>query len=151
MKEIVSLLKEKGLKVSFAESCTGGLLAASIVDTSGSSEVFNESVVTYSNEAKMKYLNVSSVTLEEFGAVSKETAIEMSKGVIKLTGADIGVSITGIAGPTGGTIEKPVGLVYIAVTYGQTHVFEHIFKGSRLGVRTQAVLEAQKHILEVVN
>ncbi len=150
MKEIVELLKDKKLSISFAESCTGGLLTASIVDTSGSSEVFNESVVTYSNEAKMKYLNVSKVTLDSYGAVSKETATEMAKGIVNLTGSDVGVGITGIAGPTGGTIDKPVGLVYISVYYGSTYVFEHVFTGSRTQVRTQAVEEAHKHIIEVL-
>ncbi len=150
MKEIVELLKSRKLSISFAESCTGGLLAASIVDTAGSSEVFNESVVTYSNEAKMKYLNVSKVTLDSFGAVSKETAIEMARGVANLTGSDIGVGVTGIAGPSGGTDEKPVGLVYISVHYGNTYVFEHIFIGGRTEVRTQAVDEAHRHIIEVV-
>lgn len=150
-KKIVELLKEQRLTISFAESCTGGLLAGTLVNVSGSSDVFHESVVTYSNEAKMKYLNVQKETLDTFGAVSRETAIEMAKGIQKQADADIGVSITGVAGPTGGTIDKPVGLVYIAVAYKNTYVFEHQFKGDRLKVRQASVINALAHILEVVS
>lgn len=148
--KVVELLKEKNLTISFAESCTGGLLAGTLVNVSGSSVVFHESVVTYSNEAKMKYLNVQKETLDQHGAVSRETAKEMSRGIQELSKADIGVSITGIAGPSGGTIEKPVGLVYIGITYRNTYVFEHQFKGDRLKVRQLSVLNALNHILEVV-
>lgn len=151
MEKLLNVLKEKKLTISFAESCTGGLLAAELVKYSGASDVFGESVVTYSNEAKVKYLNVQESTLYEYGAVSRETAIEMAKGIKHLAGSDVGVSITGIAGPTGGTMEKPVGLVYIAVSYGNTYAFEHVFDGDRTQVREQAVFEAIMHILEVVS
>lgn len=150
MDKIVKILKSKNLMISFAESCTGGLLAAELVGVSGSSEVFSESVVTYSNEAKVKYLKVSKDTLNEFGAVSKETAYEMAEGIKNLSNADIGVSITGIAGPTGGTINKPVGLVYIGVSFKDTNVYEYNFAGDRLAVRLQTVFEATKLIEEAV-
>ncbi len=150
MKELVKLLKKKNLTISFAESCTGGMLSSELVNVSGASDVFSESVVTYSNEAKMKYLGVLKETLDEFGAVSKETALEMAKGIKRLANSDIGVSITGIAGPTGGTKLKPVGLVYISVSYGNSYVFEHIFEGKRSDVRLQSVFEAVNHIIEVV-
>ncbi|MCI9566041.1 MAG: CinA family protein [Eubacterium sp.] len=108
---LVEILIEKGFTISFAESCTGGKMAAAVVDVADASKVLNASFVTYSNEAKMKYLNVQSDTLENFGAVSEQTAKEMAEGIAKANNADIGVGITGIAGPGGGTDEKPVGTV----------------------------------------
>lgn len=109
--QLVKLLIEKGFTISFAESCTGGKMAAAIVDVADASKVLNASFVTYANEAKMKYVNVSEKTLETFGAVSEQTAKEMAKGVAVANNADVGVGITGIAGPGGGTEEKPVGTV----------------------------------------
>ena len=108
---LVEILIEKGFTISFAESCTGGKMAAAVVDVADASKGLNASFVTYSNEAKMKYLNVQSDTLENFGAVSEQTAKEMAEGIAKANNADIGVGITGIAGPGGGTDEKPVGTV----------------------------------------
>lgn len=108
-------LLEKNLVLSTAESCTGGLIAKTITDFPGSSEVFEEGYVTYSNNAKMKNLGVKKETLDAHGAVSAETAAEMAEGVKRVSGADIGVAVTGIAGPGGGTEEKPVGLVYAAI------------------------------------
>lgn len=148
--KLVDLLKEKNLTISFAESCTGGMLASRIVDVSGSSEVFSESIVTYSNAAKEKYLKVPNELLEEFGAVSKEVAVEMAKGIVDISSADIGVSITGIAGPTGGTIDKPVGLVFIAVMYNSIKVYRHVFSGDRTEVRKQTVEAAIRHIIDLV-
>lgn len=113
---VVKGLIEKGLTISTAESCTGGLVGKRITDISGSSECYPGGAVTYSNEMKMKLLGVSEQTLKNFGAVSAECAIEMARGVRKLTGADIGVSTTGIAGPGGGTPGKPVGTVYIGLS-----------------------------------
>ncbi|MFV0399680.1 MAG: competence/damage-inducible protein A [Oscillospiraceae bacterium] len=113
---LVLELKAKGLTVATAESCTGGLISKRITEIDGSSAVFGWGVASYANEAKMKLLGVSPETLTAHGAVSKETALEMARGVRKLSGADIGVSVTGIAGPSGGTPEKPVGLVYIAAS-----------------------------------
>ena len=109
--KLVKILIDKGFTISFAESCTGGKMAGAIVDVADASKVLNASFVTYSNEAKMKYVNVSGDTLEKFGAVSEQTAKEMAEGVAEANSADIGVGITGIAGPGGGTDEKPVGTV----------------------------------------
>lgn len=108
---LVRRLIEKKFTISFAESCTGGKMAGEIVDVADASKVLNASFITYSNEAKMKYVNVSKQTLESFGAVSEQTAKEMAEGVAAANQADIGVGITGIAGPGGGTEEKPVGTV----------------------------------------
>lgn len=107
---IVHMLMKKKLKVATAESCTGGLISERITRVSGSSEVFDCGICSYANEIKHKVLGVSEETLNVLGAVSAETAIQMAEGVKKLSGADIGISTTGIAGPTGGTPEKPVGL-----------------------------------------
>ena len=113
--DVVQKLREKNIKVATAESCTGGLVSERITRVSGSSEVFECGICSYSNGIKEKVLGVSAETLAVLGAVSAETAIEMAEGVKKLSGADIAVSLTGIAGPTGGTAEKPVGLVYMGV------------------------------------
>ena len=112
---LVHTLKEKGLTIATAESCTGGMIAQRLTNVSGASEVFGFGFVTYANEAKKKLLGVSPETLEAHGAVSPETACEMARGAKRVSGADIAVSVTGIAGPTGGTPEKPVGLVYMGV------------------------------------
>lgn len=112
----VTLLREKGLKVAAAESCTGGYVAKRITEVAGSSDVFECGVVSYANGVKEKLLGVNSATLERYGAVSPETAREMADGVRALSGADIGVSLTGIAGPGGGSDEKPVGLVYVGIS-----------------------------------
>lgn len=114
--KLVSVLKEKNLVAATAESCTGGLVAKRITDVSGSSSVFNCAVVSYSNEIKSSVLGVSEETLEKYGAVSEQTVREMVSGVLKLSGADIAVSISGIAGPDSDNTEKPVGLIYLAVS-----------------------------------
>lgn len=116
---VVALLLEQGKTIACAESCTGGLLAKRITDISGASSVFGMGLVTYSNEAKQKLLGVPSNLLSEFGAVSEQVAKAMAEGVIKTSGADLGIGITGIAGPDGGTADKPVGLVYIALSDGK--------------------------------
>lgn len=113
---LVQLLTEKELTVAVAESCTGGLISSRITDIAGSSKAFGYGCCTYANDAKIKLLGVSPETLEKHGAVSAETAIEMARGVRKLSGAAIGISTTGIAGPEGGTSEKPVGLVYVGIS-----------------------------------
>lgn len=116
------LLIRRGLTISSAESCTGGMFAAALTDIPGISSVFDRSLVTYSNEAKMDELGVKAETLQKYGAVSRETAIEMAEGVKRVSGSDIGISVTGIAGPGGGTLQKPVGLVYIGLAYdGKTY------------------------------
>lgn len=112
---VVERLKENSLKLATAESCTGGLISKKITEISGASEVFDFGVCSYANFIKHKILGVSEVTLEKYGAVSARCAVEMAKGAALAANADIGVSTTGIAGPTGGTAEKPVGLVYIGL------------------------------------
>ena len=140
--KIIHLLKEKGYTVTTAESCTGGLLAGRLLNVSGASEVYNEGHITYSNEAKERLLGVSSKTLAAHGAVSSQTATEMALGAAKTANANVGLSTTGIAGPGGGTKEKPVGLVYVGcVINGSVEVQECHFKGSREEVRNAAVEE----------
>ena len=126
-----------------AESCTGGLLAGRIVNVPGTSEVFREGFITYANKAKRKYLDVSKSTLKKYGAVSEQTAKEMATGAVFATDSDTSVAVTGIAGPDGGTEEKPVGLVYIA-TYmkDSVKVERYQFKGNRAKIREQAVVKA---------
>lgn len=137
--EIVKLLAENNLKISAAESCTGGMFAKIITDISGSSAVLDESYVTYANEAKTKILGVKKETLDKFGAVSEETVFEMADGLYKLTNADICVCFSGIAGPTGGSSEKPVGLVYSSLAIkGIITIYKNIFVGTRDEVRTLA-------------
>ena len=113
--KIGKLLREKGLRIATTESCTGGLLSSKLTDVSGSSEYIHLNLVTYSNEAKHKMLGVKTETLENYGAVSSECSFEMACGLYQLTNADICVSTTGIAGPTGGSNEKPVGLMYSTI------------------------------------
>lgn len=137
---IVHLLSEKNLTIAIAESCTGGMLASRIVDVSGSSKVFKEGMITYSNQAKVNRLGVKQSTLDTYGAVSSEVAKEMAEGIKKVTNSDIGISVTGVAGPTGGTKEKPVGLVYSAIHYkGKTNVYKNYFLGDRLKIRERSV------------
>lgn len=143
IEDIVTKLNRKSFTVATAESCTGGMIASSLVDIAGVSACFMEGYVTYSNEAKEKNLGVSHHTLETFGAVSQETASEMSVGVRKRSGATFGIATTGIAGPDGGTKEKPVGLVYISCATPQGVFTEHhIFSGSRTQIRIQATKAA---------
>lgn len=113
--EIAKILLEKKLTIATTESCTGGLLSSKLTDISGSSAFIHLNLVTYANEAKHKMLGVRNETLENFGAVSEECAYEMASGLMNLTGADICISTTGIAGPTGGSDEKPVGLMYSTI------------------------------------
>lgn len=144
---LIDLLKEKRLTVTTAESCTGGLLSGELVSVSGASEVFKEGFVTYANEAKEKYLGVQSETLQKFGAVSEETAKEMAEGAALRTGADTAIAVTGIAGPGGGTDEKPVGLVYIGVyVKGKTKVIRYHLKGNRQKVRDYAVVNGMNQL-----
>lgn len=142
--EVVSkILVEKNLKIAVAESCTGGMVSASLINYPGISSVFMEGLITYSNEAKMERLGVKKETLDKFGAVSEETAIEMAQGVCKKFNTNVGVSTTGVAGPRGGTDEKPVGLVYIGVCInGKTKVKKLNLSGNRFKVRQRAAKEA---------
>lgn len=141
--KVVELLAERHYTVTTAESCTGGMIAGTIVNAAGASEVLNEGYITYSNEAKERLVGVSHETLERFGAVSEQTAREMAEGAARAAGADAALSATGIAGPGGGTEEKPVGLVYIGCTLnGKTEVKECRFDGNRMENRLHTVQTA---------
>ena len=144
---VCNLLAERGLKLATAESCTGGMLAARIVDHPGASAVFLEGAVTYSNEAKIARLDVKPETLEKFGAVSSETAVEMAEGATRTSGADVGLSITGIAGPNGGSDEKPVGRVHIGIyAFGKSSAIELNLKGDRAKIRARSAAIALDYL-----
>jgi nicotinamide-nucleotide amidase len=141
-KLVGALIKNK-LTIGIAESFTGGLLASRIVDVAGSSACFEMGIITYSNRSKIEFLGVKERTIERFGAVSAECAHEMAEGVRRLAGADIGVSTTGIAGPSGGTREKPVGTAYIGISVSGSHFVEqYLFNMERNVNRLLAVCEA---------
>lgn len=152
MKTVVCrMLAEWGMTIAAAESCTAGMFSAMIADNPGASAVLREGVVTYSNEAKEKYLGVSHDTLAQFGAVSPQTAREMAEGIRRASGADIGVGITGIAGPDGGTAEKPVGLVFVGVAHRDgVSVRELHLIGARQKVRYAAVLNALNEVRKIL-
>ena len=148
---IITLLKEKELTLTTAESCTGGMLAARLTSVPGVSEVFKQGLVTYSNRAKRKLLDVKKNTLKDCGAVSEKTAKEMAKNGAFITGSDVCVSITGIAGPDGGSEEKPVGLVYMACCLNnRTTVKEFHLKGDRNKVREYSVVNALTLLRECI-
>ena len=147
--KVGTVLKNRSLTLACAESCTGGLLTSRLTDVAGSSAYIKGAVVSYSNEVKMSHLGVKEETLASYGAVSKETAREMSEGVRSRIGADLGVGITGIAGPGGGSAEKPVGLVYISVAGARgTVVKRNVFAGTRTEIKRQAVDTALNMLLE---
>ena len=147
--KVVKLLIKKKLKISFAESCTGGLLSSFITSISGSSKVFTIGLVTYSNHAKIKILKVPKKIIMKYGAVSYETCISMVKNLNKISKTNISVSITGIAGPKGGTKQKPVGLVFIGIKKGnKTLVKKYLFKNKRRNsIRKSSVNKALNLIL----
>jgi len=150
--EIVRILTKQKKTVSFAESCTGGLLASMLVAVPGSSEVFDGSLITYANQIKHDYLEVRASTLESEGAVSRKCAAQMAEGARRAMHADFGVGITGIAGPGGGSPEKPVGLVYVAVSErgesASVHKFN--FHGSRSDIRAAAAAYALRELYRVI-
>ena len=132
MKSLIRILTKKKLKISFVESCTGGMLASTITSISGASKVFNLGLVTYSNQAKIKVLKVNKNIIKKYGAVSYECCYTMVKNLSKISKANINISITGIAGPKGGTKKKPVGLVYIGVKKGnKIQVNKYFFKNKK--------------------
>ena len=144
-------LGEAGMTISCAESCTGGLLTSMLTDVPGSSAYVMGSVVSYSNDVKSRILHVAEDTLAAYGAVSEETAREMAEGIRQLMQTDLGVSITGIAGPDGGSAEKPVGLIYIAVSdRSGTVVQKNYFRGTRLENKRAAVDKALAMIRDVL-
>lgn len=139
-KDIVKILKKKKYSITFAESCTGGLLSATMVSVPGVSDVYKMGFVTYANKAKRKLLGVKKKTLRKYGAVSEECAYEMAFGAAKAADADVAVSITGIAGPDGGTASKPVGTVYIGCCIGkEACVRRYQFTGDRDEIRRSSV------------
>ena len=151
--EIGKILIQKGFTIAVAESCTGGLLSSRLTDVSGSSSYITLNLVTYANEAKHKMLGVSEDTLSNFGAVSRECAYEMAKGLFSLTGADICVSTTGIAGPTGGSNEKPVGLMYSAIyTKNKSQTYKILLDSGiqRIRMKGLFVQEVLKNIYEFI-
>lgn len=147
LKEIIEKLKNKNWHISFAESITGGLCASTLISIGGASKVISESLVTYSNEAKMKYLNVSSKTIDKYTVVSEEVAKEMAEGLNKLTKSEVCVSLTGLAGPEGDGI-NPVGLVCFGLDInGDVKTFKNVFSGDRNEIRNKAM----KYIFEEIN
>ncbi len=149
--ELVKYLTENKLTITTAESCTGGMISSTLVNVPGASWVLNEAYVTYANEAKEKLVGVSHETLEKFGAVSKETAYEMAEGAAKAANADCAIAVTGIAGPDGGTDEKPVGTVYAGFfVKGTVYVERYNFTGSRYDVRRQTADKAVSRLYEIL-
>jgi len=145
-------LKKHHVTIATAESCTGGLLAHTLTNVSGSSEYFDQGIISYSNKAKMELLGVSKELLERYGAVSKEVATAMAKGIQQRASVDYGLATTGIAGPTGGTKDKPVGLVFIGLSMNETVVVKEFrFMGDRLINKESACTEALKLLLEMIS
>ena len=149
---VVKLLYKKKLTISFAESCTGGLLSSYITSINGSSKVFNMGLVTYSNNAKIKLLKVPKKTITNFGAVSHETCLSMVNNLSNISKSDISISITGVAGPKGGTIKKPVGLVFIGIKKkNKTIVKKNLFKKkTRNLIQKATVNKALKMVLDII-
>ena len=149
--QLLEALIEKGMTISTAESCTGGMTAASITDLPGASACFETGFITYSNAAKMRLLGVNEATLVQYGAVSEQTVREMCEGARRVSGASIAVALTGIAGPGGGTADKPVGLVYIGVSGAQGTAAERLmFGGGRGEVRRRAAEYALEMALRYI-
>ena len=151
MQTLIKLLTKKKLKISFAESCTGGLLASSITSISGASKIFSLGLITYSNQAKIKILKVNKNIIKKYGAVSHECCSAMVKNLSRISKANINVSITGIAGPKGGTKQKPVGLVYIGIKRGnKIQINKYLFKSKkRSSIQKATVKKALDLILRI--
>ena len=149
MKSLIKILTKKKLKISFAESCTGGLLASSITSINGASKVFGLGLITYSNQAKIKILKINKDIIKKYGAVSHECCLAMVNNLSKISKANINVSITGIAGPRGGTKKKPVGLVYIGIKKGnKIQIIKHLFNSKkRYSIQKAAVKKALNLVL----
>ena len=150
--KVVRILTKKKLSVSFAESCTGGLLASTITSISGSSKVFNMGLITYSNNAKVKLLKVPKKTITKYGAVSHETCLSMVENLSKISKSNISISITGVAGPNGGTKQKPVGLVYVGLKKGRkTIIKKNLFKNKgRIFIQKATVKKVLKMVMNIV-
>jgi PncC family amidohydrolase len=149
---LVNILIKKGYTIAFAESCTGGLCAASLISVANASSVLNESFVTYANEAKIKYLDVDATTIDKFGVVSEEVAKEMAEGVANAANSNVGVGVSGIAGPTGGTKNKPVGMVCFGFTInGKTITKTQYFREiGRNNVRNKSVEFVFETLIELL-
>ncbi len=149
MKTIIKKLIKKKIMLSFVESCTGGLLASTITSINGSSKIFSLGLITYSNQSKIKVLNVNKNIIKKYGAVSPECCVEMVQKLSKISKANLYISITGIAGPRGGTKSKPVGLVYIGVKKGsEIHIKKNLFKSkNRISIQKNTVKKA----IEIIN
>ena len=152
IKDIIKKLREKKIKISFAESCTGGLLSSTITSMAGSSKIFNLGLVAYSNLSKIKILKVSKKTIRKYGAVSEQACLSMAENISKIGKTSMSVSITGIAGPKGGSKKKPVGLVYIGIKKGNKIVVEkHLFKNKgRSYIQKTAVTKSLELILRTL-
>ena len=151
-KKVVGLLRKKKLKISFAESCTGGLLASSITSVSGSSKIFTLGLVTYSNQAKIKILKVPKRIILKYGAVSRETCLSMVENLSKISMTNISMSITGVAGPKGGTKEKPVGLVFIGIKKGnKTLIKKYLFKNKKRNLIQKATVNKALNLVLSIN
>lgn len=149
--KLINILREKGCTITTAESCTGGLISATLVNVAGASYVLNEAYVTYANSAKEKLIGVRHETLCEYGAVSEQTACEMAKGAALAASADCAIAVTGIAGPDGGTEDKPVGTVYAGYyVCGRVIVERYQFDGDRYEVRQQTALKTIDRICELL-
>jgi PncC family amidohydrolase len=149
--KIVEFLIKNNLTITTVESCTGGLIAARIVNVSGASYVFKEGYVTYSEESKIKLVNVKRNTIDKYNVVSKEVAYEMALGGAKAACADVSVSVTGVAGPNGGTLDIPVGTICIGVYYkGKVSVIKVLLEGDRLHIRNAAVDKALEFLAELL-
>ena len=146
--KIIRLLEKKRLKISFAESCTGGLLSATITQITGSSKVFTIGFVTYSNQSKINTLKVPKNTIRKYGAVSYETCLSMVKNLNKISKTNISVSVTGIAGPKGGSKKKPIGLVFIAIKKGnKTLVRKYLFKNKKRSAIQRAAVSKSLNLI----
>jgi len=152
MKTLVKILIKKKLKISFAESCTGGLLASSITSISGSSKIFNLGLITYPNHAKIKFLKVNKNIIRKYGAVSYECCLAMVNNLSKISKANINISITGIAGPKGGTKQKPIGLVFIGIKKSnKSKIYKCLFRGkNRSSIQKATVKKALDLVFRTV-
>ena len=152
IKKLVSICIKKKIRINLAESCTGGLICSSIVSVANASKVFELGLITYSNEAKIKLLKIPYEILSKHGAVSRKTAYYMANGLAKYKNIDFSLAITGIAGPSGGTVQKPVGLVYFSFYLRNTKikVEKKIFKGSRNKIREKAANYAIEKSIEII-
>ena len=152
MKSLIRILNQKKFKISFVESCTGGLLASTITSFSGASKIFDLGLVTYSNQAKIKVLKVNKNIIKKYGAVSHQCCISMVNNLSKISNANINISVTGIAGPKGGTKQKPVGLVYIGVKKGnKIKINRNVFKNkNRKSFQRATVKKAFELILGII-